>query len=675
MPEQNPLLDVGFEIPFERIDADHVVPAVEALVADAERSLDAIRGATGEPTWDTTFGALDGAAEPLERAWGVVEHLRSVRHADDLTAAHATALPTVSQFFSGVPLDERLYARLRAFAESPAAHALPPDRARYVERTLDEFRRHGADLAPAEKARFVQIATELAELGSRFATNVVKDTAAWEHHVTDVALLAGLPESALSMLRAQAQAKGLDGWLLTLQAPVVQAVLTYADDNGLRERVWRANALRCTSGDTDNAPLVARMVALRKEQAALLGYPDFADWVLAPRMAKDAGTATRFLDDVERRCRAAFEQETEDLKAFARDLVGDARLDPWDVAWLAEKQRKALYDLDEEELRPYFPFPSVLRGVFELVHRLYGVTVRPTELPVWHPSVEAYEAVDEDGTRIGAFYVDMFPRADKRQGAWMNHLVTGGPRPDGFAPHLGLICGNLTPPVDGRPALLTHREVETIFHEFGHLLHQLLSRVELRGQAGTNVAWDFVELPSQIMENWTWDRDALDLFARHWQTGDRIPDDLYARMIRARNFRAGSFFVRQLGFGQTDLALHVRYDPASDGDAVAWGDHILARYTPAPPPPGHTVLPTFLHLFSGPVGYAAGYYSYMWASVLEADAFSRFQQAGVFDRATGRAFREAVLSRGDSEDPGVLVRRFLGRDPDPEAMLRRAGLA
>jgi oligopeptidase A len=651
------------------------VPAIEALIARASAALDAVREGTGTPTWDDTPGVLDVATEPLERAWGVVEHLRSVRHADDLTEAHAAALPAVSTFFSSIPLDTRLYARLAAFAATDEAKALPPDAARYVERTLDDFRRHGADLGPAEKERFQAVSNELAELGSRFATNVVRDTAAWEHHVTDEATLAGLPASALGMLKALATAKGLDGWLVTLAAPVVQAVLTYADDPGLRERVWRANVLRCSTGETANAPLVDRMIALRAEQAHLCGYADFADWVLAPRMAKDGATALHFLEDVERRGRAAFERETEELRAFARDLVGDARLDPWDVAWVAEKQRKALYDLDEEALRPYFPFPSVLQGVFELVRRLYGVSVRPADLPTWHPSVEAYEAIDETGVRIGAFYVDFFPRPEKRQGAWMNHLITGGPRPEGFAPHLGLVCGNVTPPVDGRPALLTHREVETVFHEFGHLFHQLLSTVRLRGQAGTNVAWDFVELPSQIMENWTWDRAALDVFARHWQTGATIPDALYDQMIAARNFRSGSFLLRQLGFGQADLQLHVRYDAAKDGDAVAYGDRILARYTPVPPPPGHTVLPTFLHLFSSPVGYAAGYYSYMWASVLEADAFARFQAAGVFDPATGHALRDAILSRGDSEDPGVLFRRFLGRDPDPEAMLRRAGLA
>jgi oligopeptidase A len=335
-----------------------------------------------------------------------------------------------------------------------------------------------------------------------------------------------------------------------------------------------------------------------------------------------------------------------------------------------------LYDFNEEDLRPYFPLERVVAGMFELVHRLYGITVEQQEnVPAWDDAVRYYNVRDEDGVFLGGFYADWHPRENKRGGAWMDSLITGGPAPDGFRPHLGLICGNLTPPVDGRPALLTHRDVETIFHEFGHLLHHLLSRVEIRTLAGTNVPWDFVELPSQIMENWCWEWQALDLFARHYETGEAIPEDLFQKMKRARTFRAANTQMRQLGFGFIDLSLHVQYDPVRDGEPVAYARRILQEYSPAPLPAEHAMIAAFTHLFSSPVGYGAGYYSYKWAEVLEADAFTRFRDGGIFSREIGSAFRGEILSKGDSEDPAELYRHFMGRDPDPGALLQRSGLA
>jgi oligopeptidase A len=395
-------------------------------------------------------------------------------------------------------------------------------------------------------------------------------------------------------------------------------------------------------------------------------------------MAHSGERAFEFLEDLKRKSERRFQEENRELAEFRRSLEGPgaADLEPWDVAYYAEKQRAALYDFDEEALRPYFPLEQVVAGLFELVNRLYGVRV--SELggaSGWDAQVRFYHLYDADDTLLGGFYTDWYPRENKRGGAWMDALVTGGPAPDGFLPHAGLICGNLTPPAGGKPALLTHREVETIFHEFGHLLHHLLSRVEIRSLAGTNVAWDFVELPSQIMENWCWERPALDLFARHWETGEPIPEDLFRKMNRARTFRAANAQMRQLGFGFADLSLHIRYQPERDGDPVLYTRRILQDFSPAPLPPYHAMIAGFTHLFSSPVGYGSGYYSYKWAEVLDADAFTRFREHGIFSREVGTEFRSNILSRGDSDDPAQLYRQFMGREPDPTALLRRSGLA
>jgi oligopeptidase A len=454
--------------------------------------------------------------------------------------------------------------------------------------------------------------------------------------------------------------------------------MTYLDQSAIRRRVYEAFSVRGAGGDWDNRPILARIVELRGERAALLGYANFADLVLEDRMAHTGDRALAFLEDLKGKTERRFHEENRELFEFRRRLEGPLapELEPWDVAYYAEKQRGALYDFDDEALRPYFPMERVVGGLFELAHRLYGIRVEEEwGVPAWDAGVHYYNVRDEDGVFLGSFYADWHPRENKRGGAWMDGLITGGPGADGFRPHLGLICGNLTPPVGGKPALLTHREVETIFHEFGHLLHHLLSRVEIRSLAGTNVAWDFVELPSQIMENWCWEREALDLFARHYETGAAIPDDLFQKMKRARTFRAANAQMRQVGFGFVDLLLHVRYEAGRDGDAVAYTRRLLQEFSPAPLPVEHAMIAAFTHLFAAPVGYGAGYYSYKWAEVLEADAFTRFRDGGIFSRETGGAFRREILSRGDSEDPAELYRRFMGRDPDPNALLVRSGLA
>ncbi|WP_373046755.1 M3 family metallopeptidase [Vulgatibacter sp.] len=677
MPGENPLLRIQFDVPFDRIRPEHVEPAVRQLLDLSRAAIEAIAGTPGERTWENTMGALEKATETLEFAMTVVGHLESVMSSDALRAAYNAVQPDVSAFFAGIPLHEGLWRALQRYAATDEAKGMQGAHRRLLDKTLDEFRRHGADLDAAGKQRLEAITRELAQLTSRFGQNVLDATAAWERYVDDEAKLAGLPDSAKAAARADAESRGRIGWRFTLHAPSYVPVMTYLDDAGLREEVWRAYDQRAATGEKDNRPLIRRILELRREKANLLGFRDFADFVLADRMAKTGKAALDFVHDLRERTEPWFQAENDRLLAFRREIEGDGapQLQPWDIAYYAEKQRHARFDFDEEELRPYFPADRVVAGLFEIVQRLYGIRiVERKDVPVWHPSVHAFEIHDKGGNRVAAFYADLYPRDVKRGGAWMNGLISGVPGEDGPQPHLGLICANFNPAVGHKPALLTHREVETLFHEFGHLLHHVLSEVELRSLAGTNVAWDFVELPSQIMENWCWEREALDLFAGHFETGEKIPQDLFEKLLRTRTYRAANAMMRQLGFAGLDLALHVHWDPAGGADPVAMAQEILQEHTPAQLPAGSAFVTSFTHLFSSATGYAAGYYSYKWAEVLDADAFSRFREEGIFNPDVGLAFREAILSRGDSRDPAELFRDFMGREPSLDALLQRAGL-
>jgi len=674
----NPLLTEQFQIPFDRITAADVQPAVTTLLAQARARLESVSKESGQRTFANTMQALDELTEPLDYAMAVVRHLESVATYPELRAAYNAVQPEVSAFYSGIPLDAGLWHAIKSYEAEPEAATLTGERRRFLEKTVETFRRHGADLVPAGKKRLEEIDVELAQLTTKFGENVLDSTNAFELVIGDEKKLSGLPPTALAAARESAARKGAEGWRFTLQAPDYFAVMTYLDDAVIRQEIYQAYSIRATSREWNNRPLIVRILELRREKASLLGFRDFADLVLEDRMAHTGRRALEFLEDLKLKTERRFQEENVELQEFRRSLEGSAapELKPWDVGYYAEKQRAALYAFDEEALRPYFPLDRVVAGLFELVHRLYGIRViEQPGAPAWDPQVRFYNIRDEDGSFLGGFYADWYPRENKRGGAWMDALITGGPARDGFRPHLGLICGNLTPPIGGKPALLTHREVETIFHEFGHLLHHLLSRVEIRTLAGTNVAWDFVELPSQIMENWCWERQALDLFASHWETGAPVPDDLFQKMKRARTFRAGNAQMRQLGFGFVDLLLHVRYDPQKDGEPVDYTRRVLQEFSPAELPPDHAMIAAFTHLFSSPVGYGAGYYSYKWAEVLDADAFTRFRDNGIFSREIGTAFRTNILSRGDSEDPAELYRRFMGREPDPMALLVRSGLA
>ena len=675
----NPFSSDEFVIRWSAMTPTQVEPAIDDAMARAQAALDAITAEVTAPTFANTFAALEAATDPLNRTWAKVSHLQSVADSPGLREAHNRVLPKVTAFYARIPLSAPLWRRLKAFADSSAAAGVSGVARRLMEETCRDFREAGADLSPEKRTRLEALQGELAEVTQKYSENVLDATNAWEMVVPpeEEHRLAGLPAHAKAAAARSAEAKGKTGWRFTLHQPSLEPLLTHVDDAELRRRVWQASAAVGSAEPHDNAPLVARILRLRAEKAELLGQPDFAEAVLQRRMAGSGRRALEFVEDFQRRCAARFAQDARELEEFRASRTGGApsRLAPWDIAYWAEKLRRERHDFDEEALRPYFPLDSVVDGMFTLVSRLFGVriTVRPAEAAeVWHPEVTLYDLHDADGRHLGSFYTDWHPRESKRGGAWMNYLITGGPGPTGREPHLGLMCGNLTP---GRPALLNHREVETIFHEFGHLLHHLMGEVEFKSLNGVNVAWDFVELPSQILENWTWEREALDLFARHHETGAPIPEDLFQRMRAARNFRSASVTMRQVAFAKLDLLLHRRaaeFAAASDLEAAsraAIADCLIPTNPPAP-----TILRRFTHIFGDPVGYAAGYYSYKWAEVLEADAFGRFRREGLFNPKVGAEFVQTILSRGNSAPAADLFREFMGRDPDPTALLERAGL-
>jgi oligopeptidase A len=686
MPE-NPFLDPSFHVRWTELRPELVEPSVDAALAQAEAALQAIEAVAGELTFENTFLALDDATDPLNRAWARVSHLQSVSDSPQLREAHNRVLPRVSAFFARIPLRAALWEKLRAYAQSPAAAGISAVRARFASETVAEFREAGADLAAGARARLEAVQTELAQLTQQYSENVLDATNAWELVVDDRERLAGLPERAKARAQADADAKGLGEpnrpvWRFTLHMPSQEPVMTYLVDEAIRREMWLA-AARVGSGPAhDNTPLLPKILALRSERARLLGKDHFADLVLGRRMAKSGARALEFIEDFRRRCSAPFARECRELEESAARETGQpaSRLAPWEIAYRAERLRRAHYDFDEEELRPFLPMDRVVAGLFEISARVFGLRVverPPGEVETWHPEVRYYDVFDSRERHIGSFYADWHPRESKRGGAWMNPLTTGGPQADGSRkPHLGVICGNLTPPAPGKQALLSHREVETIFHEFGHLLHHLLGEVEIRSLNGTNVAWDFVELPSQIMENWTWEREGLGLFARHFETGAAIPEALFRKMTAARNFRSACVAMRQVAFAKMDLVMHIHAAELS-GEAdlesllrAAVADCLIPTEPPLP-----TIARRFTHLFSDPVGYAAGYYSYKWAEVLEADAFTRFRREGIFNPTVGREFAETILSRGNSADPAQLFRDFMGREPDLGALLARCGLA
>lgn len=684
----NPYLDSSFHIRWSQLSPELIGPAIERALAQAQTAVDAIAAQDlSAVTYESTFLALEAATEELNIAWGKVTHLQSVADSPALREAHNAMLPKVSAFFASIPLNPALWERLKTFASTPAAAALRGIHRRFLDETVADFKQQGADLPLEKRARLETLQSELAQLTQKYSENVLDATNAWQLVVEDEARLKGLPPHAKSAARRNAESKGFGTpekpvWRFTLHMPSMEPFMTYLEDSALRREMWEASAGVGARSPHDNGELIPKILSLRAEKAALLGKTHFADLTLERRMAKSGAQALAFIEDLERRTRDAFGRECRELEEFRAKETGTAvaPLAPWEIAFWSERLRKARYDLDEEQLRPYFPMHRVISGLFEIASRVFKLRIEEVpagEVEVWDPQVKFYQLFDSRNRHLGSFYADWYPREAKRGGAWMGYLMTGGPRRDGTrAPHLGLICGNMTPPDGEKPALLTHNEVETVFHEFGHLLHHLLGEVEIKSLNGVNVAWDFVELPSQIMENWCWERESLDLFARHFETGETIPDAIFGKMVAAKNFRSACAMMRQVAFAKMDLALHIRAaEFAKVPDIEAAARALIKDCLVPTSPPAPTIIKRFGHIFSDPVGYAAGYYSYKWAEVLDADAFTRFQERGIFSSEVGVAFVEAILSKGNSVDPAELYRTFMGREPDLGALLRRSGLA
>lgn len=696
---EHPFLQDSFYIKWGNLTPDCIEDDINKALKDAQAIIDTISAQSSdtvnELSYESTVLALEEATEPLDHAWGLVEHLDSVCNSQELREMHNKMLPKVTEFFSSIPLNEDLWEVLRAFGESPNVKDLPPTKQRDVSETLADFHEQGANLPPEKKARIAELQKRLAEVTQKYSENCLDATNAWEKIVTDESKLSGLPESALSAARQDAEQKGhKDAWRFTLKGPSMIPILTYANNEHLRREFWEAYARVGRIEPYKNQPLVKEILNLRHEIAQLIGKVNFADHVTERRMVGSGKAALSFVENLFKKVKKQFGEEMVELRKFKAAATNQptSLLEPWDAAYWAEKQRKTHYDFDEEALRPYFPIDSVIAGMFEIAQRLFGLRIEekasiyktegsenPENLPeVWHPQVKCYDLFDsETGQQLGAFYADWHPRESKRSGAWMNYLRTGNrDKTKGQqTPHLGLICGNLTPAVGDQPALLTHDEVETIFHEFGHLLHHLCGEVEVKALNGVNVPWDFVELPSQIMENWCWEQESLDQFARHYKTGEKIPQALFEKMLAARNYMKASANVRQLSFGKMDLELHINWPDSSEEDLDGFVDDALEGYKPDYRTQPKTNIFNFSHLFSSPTGYAAGYYSYKWAEVLDADAFTRFQEEGILNPTTGRSFRKEILAKGNSENPVQLFKNFMGRNPDPNALLKRDGLA
>ncbi|HEY5550503.1 MAG TPA: M3 family metallopeptidase [Opitutaceae bacterium] len=685
MPDTNPFLDRRFDIQWSRLKPALIAPAIDAALAHALGTLEAIatqdRSAV---TFASSVVALESATDALNEAWGKVKHLNSACDSPELREAYNAMLPKVTEFRASIHLNGALWDVMKAFASTPEANTLTGVRKRLFDETIADFKQAGANLEPARKSRLEQLESELAALTQKYSENVLDATNAWELIVDDESRIAGLPAHARDEARRSAEAKGHGNaaspeWRFTLHQPSLEPVMTHAHDESLRREVWEAAVAVGARAPHDNHDLIRQILKLRQEKAGILGKSAFPDLVLERQMAKSGSAALRFVEEMHERVNKAFERECRELEEFKAAKTGGtaAPLAPWEVAFWAEKLRKERFDFDEEELRPYFSFDRVIEGLFAITERIFGakaIAREPGAVETWHPEVCYYDLKDADGRLLGSFYTDWHPRESKRSGAWMNHLITGRPAADGRTPHLGLMCGNMTPPVDGKPALLTHREVETVFHEFGHLLHHLLGEVEYKSLNGVKVAWDFVELPSQIMENWTWEPEGLAFIGRHHETGEAIPESLFMKMKAARNFRTAAATMRQLSLGKMDLELHLHPERFVDSDLEAEIGGLIRDYLVPTEPLSPSIVCRFGHLFSNPVGYAAGYYSYKWAEVLDADAFTRFKEAGVLDAETGMAFRTHVLSRGNSEPPEALFRRFMGRDADINALLVRNGL-
>ncbi|MDH1264832.1 oligopeptidase A [Pseudomonas sp. GD03944] len=678
MTASNPLLQQFDLPPYSSIRPEHVEPAVDTILADNRVAIaELLSRQSGAPTWENLVLVFDELHERLGRAWSPVSHLNSVCNNAELRAAYEACLPKLSEYWTELGQNRALFQAYDALATGPQAAGFDVAQKTILEHALRDFRLSGIDLPEAEQQRYGAIQMKLSELASRFSNQLLDATQGWSKLVSDEAALAGLTDSAKAQMKQAAEAKGQDGWLITLEFPSYFAVMTYADDRALREEVYAAYCTRASdqgpnAGQNDNGPVMQEILDLRQELARLLGFGNYAELSLASKMAESTDQVLSFLRDLAVRSKPFAAQDLVELRAFAAEQSCND-LQSWDVGYYSEKLREQRYSISQEILRAYFPVDKVLSGLFAIVEKLYGIQIKELSgFDTWHPDVRLFE-ITENGNHVGRFFFDLYARANKRGGAWMDGARDKRRAADGrlISPVANLVC-NFTPAVGDKPALLTHDEVTTLFHEFGHGLHHLLTRVEHAGASGINgVAWDAVELPSQFMENWCWEPEGLALISGHYQTGEALPQDLLDKMLAAKNFQSGLMMVRQLEFSLFDFELHATH---GDGRSVLEVLETIRAEVSVLRPPAYNRFPnSFAHIFAG--GYAAGYYSYKWAEVLSADAFSRFEEEGVFNSETGRAFREAILARGGSQEPMVLFVDFRGREPSIDALLRHLGLS
>jgi oligopeptidase A len=689
----NPLLLGSGLPPFEAIKPDHVVPAITQLLAELDEELARLE-VNVQPTWSGLVEPLDRLVERLTWSWGIVGHLMGVKNSPELREAHETVQPLVVQFFNKLNQSQPLYKAFKVLRASDAWASLESAQQRIVEAAIKDAELSGVGLEGEKRDRFNAIELELAELSTKFSNHVLDATKAFSLTLTNKDEIDGLPPSLTSLAAQAARAAGeenataSDGpWRITLDYPSFGPFMQYSSRRDLREKLYKAFINRASTGELDNAPLIERILQLRKEKAMLLGFKSFAELSLASKMAPNVEAVETLLEELRRASFDAAAKDLQELKAFAaaKGAKESSDLKHWDISFWSERQREKKFAFSAEELRPYFPLPQVLDGLFSIVECLFGVTITAADgqAPIWHKDVRYFQIADETGEAIAYFYLDPYSRpAEKRGGAWMDVCIGRAKITDESGnttirkPVAYLVC-NQTPPVDGKPSLMTFSEVETLFHEFGHGLHHMLTRVDYPGAAGiNNVEWDAVELPSQFMENWCYHRETLLGMARHYETGEPMPEHYYQKLLAARNYMSGSTMLRQLHFSCVDIELHYRYQPGGDESVTDVRNRVAQTTTILPPLPEDSFLCAFGHIFAG--GYAAGYYSYKWAEVLSADAFAAFEEAGLDSELalthTGKRFRDTVLASGGSKHPMELFKSFRGREPSTEPLLRHSGL-
>jgi len=673
----NPLLTLQDLPPFSQIQPEHIVPAITQLLNDNRAAIQHLLITAQPPTWNNLIQPLNELSDKLSRVWSPIGHLHGVADSEALREPYNQAVAMKSEYHTEIGQNQVLYTAYQTIANSAEFAQLEPAQQQIIRNELRDFRLSGIQLPPDQQARCKAIYQRLSKLSTEFSEHVLDATHGWKKHITDENLLAGLPNSIKGLAQQNAQQEQLPGWLFTLDLPCYLPVMNYADNRELRQEMYEAFVTRASdqgvnAGKWDNSAIIQEILALRHELATLLEFNNYAEFSLYTKMADSPKQVIDFLLDLAKRARPYAEKDLQELHTFAKQQFGVENLAMWDIPYYSEKLRQHDYDISQEMLRPYFPLPKVLSGLFEVIKRLFGMSIQAhPNVDVWHEEVQFFDICDSTGALRGQFYLDLYARKGKRGGAWMDECVTRKKTVEGVQIPVAYLVCNFTPPVDKQPSLLTHHEVTTLFHEFGHGLHHLLTQVDYAPVAGINgVLWDAVELPSQILENWCWEKQALDEMAAHYETAEPLPESLFAKMTAAKNFQSGLFLLRQLEFAIFDLRVHAEFYPNMDVQALL--DQVRQQIAVLIPPSFNRFQHSFTHIFAG--GYAAGYYSYKWAEVLAADAFAKFEENGIFDQKTGQAFLHCILEQGGSRHPMELFVAFRGREPQIDALLRHCGM-